>query len=122
MTKIAMPSSASMPACVDWNACAVPENAVLIDDGRVLAAIFDTSSVACPSATPGRRLNESVTDGSWPEWFTLSAPAVCVMVATALNGTSAPDFDRTCRSGSADRSSWYFGNSSITTQYSLFGV
>ena len=31
-----------------------------------------------------------MTDGSWPEWFTLSAPAVCVIVATALSGTSAP--------------------------------
>ena len=111
-----------MPACVDWNACAVPEKPVLIDDGRVWFAILCTSSVAWPSATPGRRLNDSVTDGSCPEWLTLSAPAVCVMRATALSGTSAPVLERTYSMLIADRSSWYCGKSSITTQYSSFGV
>ncbi len=95
---------------------------MLIDDGSVLFAICCTSSVAWPSATPGRRLNDSVTDGSCPEWFTLSAPAVCVMRATALSGTSVPLFERTYSRLIADRSSWYCGRSSITTQYSSFGV
>ena len=28
-------------------------------------------------------MNDSVTDGSCPEWFTVSAPAVCLIEATA---------------------------------------
>ena len=28
--------------------------------------------VACPSETPGARLNDSVTEGNWPWWFTAS--------------------------------------------------
>ena len=50
---------------------------------------------AVPSATPGRRLNDSVTEGSCPEWLTESGPAVCVTDTTALSGTSTPVFDRT---------------------------
>src|SRR6185437_9265457 len=99
-----MPSSASSPACVAWNACAVPENAVLIDDGSVRLAIRCTSAVAAPRDTPGRRLNDRVTDGSWPEWLTLSAPAVCDTLATALSGTSAPVLARMYSMLSADKS------------------
>ena len=33
-----------------------------------------TAPTASPSETPGFRLNESVTDGSWPEWLTVSGP------------------------------------------------
>ena len=29
---------------------------------------------AVPIEIPGSRLNERVTEGSWPEWFTVSGP------------------------------------------------
>jgi hypothetical protein len=44
------------------------------------------------------------------------------MCATALSGTSEPLLARTYRRLIADRSCWYCGRSSITTQYSSFGV
>ena len=49
-----------------------------------------TRATASPSATPGRRLNDSVTDGSCPVWLTDSGPTVWRVVTTAESGTSLP--------------------------------
>ena len=45
-------------------------------------AAFCTRSTASPSATPGSRLKESVTAGSWPEWSTVSGPMAGVSLAS----------------------------------------
>src|SRR4029077_5604073 len=73
-------------------------------------------------ATPGRRLNEIVTAGTWPAWFTDSGPRLAVSFATAPSGTREPVAERTYSMLSADRSRWYWGASSMMTQYSLLGV
>ena len=75
-----------------------------------------------PSETPGARLNETVTDGSCPEWFTVTGPTVYRNFATVLSGTSGPRDERTQSLPSASTSGWYSGSSSITTQYSLVDV
>ena len=33
-----------------------------------------TASMACDSDTPGLKSNETVTEGSWPSWLTVSGP------------------------------------------------
>ena len=71
---------------------------------------------------PGARLNETVTDGSCPEWFTVTGPTVYRNFATVLSGTSGPRDDRTHSLPSASTSCWYSGSSSITTQYSFVDV
>src|SRR5437867_10154460 len=76
MTKIAITRSASSPACAAWNACAVPEKLVETDDGSAVRASRCTSFTASPSATPGRRLKDRVTDGSCPAWFTARSDAL----------------------------------------------
>ena len=50
-----------------------------------------------------------VTDGSWPVWLTLSAPAPVVTVATELSGTSLPVDERTYSIDSAAGSCWNSG-------------
>ncbi len=45
---------------------------------------------ASPSATPGCRLNEMVTAGNSPWWFTDSGAVAGSNVAKALSGTSCP--------------------------------
>ena len=47
-------------------------------------------STASPSATPGARLNESVTDGNCPWWLTDSGVASARSVTSADSGTCAP--------------------------------
>ena len=47
-------------------------------------------STAWPSATPGARLNDSVTAGNWPWWLTVSGATLVVKWATVLSGTCAP--------------------------------
>ena len=42
---------------------------------RARRAAWVMASTASPSATPGRRLNVSVTAGNWPWWVTDSGPA-----------------------------------------------
>ena len=54
-----------------------------------------TRAAASPSEYPGRRLNDAVTAGSCPKWFTVSGPTVRVKLATSSNGTSCPPDDRT---------------------------
>src|SRR5689334_4074746 len=43
---------------------------------------------APPRDSPGFRLNETVTDGNWPVWFTLNGPTVRCSFATASSGMS----------------------------------
>ena len=90
MTKTASTMSTIRPACVDWNTCAVPEKPVEMPAGSVRAASCDTATDACPSATPGRRLNDIVTDGTCPEWLTAVGPTLRVSVATVPSATSVP--------------------------------
>src|SRR3954447_2828396 len=118
---MAMMSSSPRPCSDDWNACAVPWKDVVTEDGRLFAA-FSTCATASPSETPGLRLNESVTDGSWPEWLTLSGPTDGTSFATVSSGTSSPEAARTYSSDSACGLPWYCGSSSITTWYELFGA
>jgi hypothetical protein len=67
-------------------------------------------------------LNESVTDGSCPEWLIVTGPRLLLNVATAFIGTSAPVELFTYNSANSDRSCWYCGSSSRITSYSLLGV
>ena len=46
---------------------------------------------ASPSAKPGARLNEIVTDGCWPWWLTSSGPTDCTGMVTADSGIDCPD-------------------------------
>jgi hypothetical protein len=73
----------------------VPWNVVPIVDGNVDAAALWIADTASPSANPGFRLNEIVTDGSWPVWLTDSGPASVVTFATVFSGTRFPVVDRT---------------------------
>ncbi len=85
-----------------------------------------------------------MTDGSWPEWLTVTGPTSLRNVATALSGTSAapvlaatlvptlpgmaaplpaPSVPGRSHSEPSDvMSCWYCGRTSMTTQYSLVGV
>ena len=64
-------------------------------EGSVALASLSTSAVAWPSATPGFRLKESVTEGSWPEWLTVSGPMPGVILTSESSGTSWPFAERT---------------------------
>ena len=64
---MASTSSTSRPCCAAWNAWAVPAKLVLIVEGSTCARGLLTRATASPSDTPGSRLKESVTEGSWPE-------------------------------------------------------
>ena len=74
MTKIARASTQPRPCIESWNACAVPWKLPDTVPGSVSRAASCTRATASPSATPGRRLNDSVTDGSCPVWLTDSGP------------------------------------------------
>ena len=92
---MATSSSRPRPCSDDWNACAVPWNDVVTLEGSVPLAVFSIASTASPSEVPGFRLNESVTEGSWPEWLTTVGPMVVENFAMLLSGTSCPDEART---------------------------
>src|SRR2546422_7249438 len=64
------------PVWLDWNAWAVPPNEVVTLEGSTWRATRCTSATAVPSDTFGWRSNEIVTDGSCPEWLTVSGPTV----------------------------------------------
>ena len=53
------------------------------------------SDPAWPSAAPGARLNEMVTQGNWPWWFTDSGSVPVSKCVNALNGTAVPEDDVT---------------------------
>src|SRR5665647_3609206 len=122
MIRIASTRRMRSPCCADWKACAVPENAVVMLEGSVSAARRFTSLTAGPMETPGARLNDSVTEGICPEWFTVAGPVVGDTLASDPKGTRSPEAEWTYSSPSASRFFWYWGSSSITTQYWLFGV
>src|SRR2546422_4646420 len=110
------------PDIAAWKACAVPWNLVVTLGGRMPAPASFTSLTASPSETPGLRLNEIVTAGSWPRWLTDSGPTVALRLATAFSGTSAPDDERTYSRDRAAGSVWSFGRSCRITWYSLLGA
>src|SRR5438874_10455934 len=122
MTNTARTSSTRSPAWLDWNAWAVPEKLVVMLDGSVCRAMRCTWATAVPMETPCRRSNEIVTDGSCPAWFTVSGPTLEPRVASDASGTSVPFWERMYSRLSAERSCWYWGRSSMTTQYWLVAV
>src|SRR5207248_10359033 len=122
MTAMAMSSSSPRPCSDDWNACAVPWNDVETVDGSVAFAAWLISFTAAPSEVPGLRLNDSVTEGDWPEWFTASGPTVGIIFATASSGTSSPEDERTYSIDNAAGFFMYSGSSSMITWYVLFGA
>ena len=63
-------------------------------EGSVWRAAFSTSFTAVPSETPGGRLNDSVTEGSWPLWFTLNGPTSFEAEATEVSGIKVPFCER----------------------------
>ena len=73
--------------------------------------------IASPSATPGARLNESVTAGNWLWWFTASAAVVGANRAIAPSGTSGPPRDGMYTAFSVSGLCQNRGATSITTWY-----
>ena len=64
-----------MPCSELWNACAVPEKVPVSVAGAASSRVpACTWPMACESATPGRRSNEKVTEGSWPRCVTCIGP------------------------------------------------
>src|SRR5271157_5476653 len=49
-----------------------------------------TASTASPNEAPGARLNDSVTTGNWPWWFTVIGTDVISTRLKALSGTWPP--------------------------------
>src|SRR3954469_1051087 len=47
-----------------------------------------TAASAAPSATPGARLNDTVTAGNWPWWVMVKGCVVSAIVAIASIGTA----------------------------------
>src|SRR2546423_13018280 len=92
------------PCNESWNACAVPWNVVAIVDGSVDAAADWIVDTASPSAVPGLRLKEIVTDGSCPVWLTVSGPASVRTFTTVSRGIRLPFDERMYSIESADGS------------------
>src|SRR5213592_5134190 len=74
-----------------WNTRADPSKPEVMVGGRTRSATCFTCAVAAPSDTPGRRPNDTDTDGSWPEWLIDCGPTVSLNVTTDSSGTSMPD-------------------------------
>src|SRR5262245_56071382 len=108
----------SSPSCVVTNDCAIRQKLAPTRGGTPSFAVASTCFTAVPIDIPCARLNDTVTDGSWPEWFTVTGPTVYLNFATVLSGTSGPRDERTHSFPSASTSCWYSGSNSITTQYS----
>ncbi len=75
------------------------------------------SSTASPSAVPGLRLNDSVTDGNCDWWFTESAVVDGARLAKAPSGTMGPVGVRTWTCSSTSGLCAKAGAASITTWY-----
>ena len=72
-----------------WKTWALPSKLVAMLAGRpISAAAALMSATAWPSATPGARLNEMITDGSWAMWLTVSDVGLSLRLATVSSGTS----------------------------------
>src|SRR5712691_7184911 len=106
-----------------WNSFTVPWKAKLSVAGmrRSRTALF-TRSAAWPSEKPGAKLNEIVTAGSCPKWFTDNGPTVRATFATVSSGTSGPCEERTYSFDNASGERWYSGAISVITAYWLAGV
>src|SRR6185369_2953571 len=128
------------PFLEDSKACAAPWKLVVIVPGNTLRAVWFTWVTASPSATPGFRLNESVTAGSCPRWLIDIGPSDFVILATVESGTipdpvdgfeeldelSSPELtgfcawvapiERTYSIDSADGSIWNCGCNSMITR------
>src|SRR5206468_2715214 len=102
--------------------CAVPCGLPTTVAGRVRLAAASTSDSASPSATPGARENDNVTDGSCPVWLTDCGPTPGVKLATVLSGISLPADDRTYSMDNASGRSWYSGATRMITWYSFVGA
>src|SRR5512133_676157 len=75
-----------------WNAAAEPWNvACMLAGSPTSCRAWFTALIASPSDVRGARLNEMVTAGNCPRWFTLIGPVVSSMWANALSGTCDPD-------------------------------
>src|SRR5258705_5531844 len=90
VTSTATSSRNPRPCSDDWNTCALPWNDAVIVAGMVCAAVLFTIVTASPSDTPGLRLNDTVTAGSCPAWFTDSGPTPLPIDATEASCTSGP--------------------------------
>jgi hypothetical protein len=89
-------SSNPCPLSESWKAWAVPWKLMLsVAGGRSSRRTASTWATASLSETPGRGLNEIVTDGSCPRCVTVSGPTPVVIWATEPSGTSAPPAART---------------------------
>ena len=74
-----------------WKAWASPWNDEMICAGMPRsAAALVMASTACPSATPGRRLNVRVTEGNWAWWVTESGPARLESISTKVESGTMP--------------------------------
>ena len=95
MTSTATTNSSPRLRRDDSNTWAVPWKLAVIVAGSMPRAIRFSSATASPSANPGRRLKEMVTEGSWPLWLMDSGPYPWLMRASTSRGTSAPEDERT---------------------------
>src|SRR6266511_4898060 len=76
---MASSSRKKRPCWLDWNACAVPENPVLMVEGSVCRAAFCTSA----TASPGVSLGEAVADVQKAARQTLPST-----ISTGFSGTA----------------------------------
>src|SRR6266704_2487840 len=104
ITSTARTSRNTSPDWLDWKAWAVPVKFVVMLEGSVCRATRCTSATAVPMETPGFRLNEMVTEGSCPEWLTVSGPTLEPSVARDASGTRLPVCDLMYSRVRADRS------------------
>src|SRR3954468_20602241 len=104
-----------------WNTFACPSKLVVMIGGSTRSATCLTCAVACPSETPGRRPNESETDGSWPEWLIDCGPTVSLKLTTDSSGQRPPMLVLNAMSFSESECAWNFGSISISTRYWLVG-
>ena len=90
-----MSSSNPWPRSESWKAWAAPWKVALsvagIRSSRCTASTCFTASL---SDTPGLVLNEIVTAGSCPRWFTTRGPSPGVSVTSASRGTNRPEIER----------------------------
>ena len=99
-----------------WKTCALPSKLVAMVGGRpTSAATAWMSFTASPSATPGARLNETMTAGSCEMWLTVSEVGLSERLATVSSGTRPPVGVRTIMRRSTSLVSAYFGSTSRIT-------
>src|SRR5512141_2915344 len=123
MTNTANASSRPRPDAESRNACAVPWNDVEIVDGmRSFASAVSIAFSAWLNETPTGRLNDRLTDGTWPECVTTSGATSSVARVTSESGTVCPPEPRTYSVPSAAGESRYSGATSRMTQYWLVAV